>query len=85
MGFSNHTFYEGYADHLAWHSNANPYYAYLADENGNWLDSHQVGIDGPVMYWDVDRPQVLHIWLLSFERHAFVGHYTVEVIGPPHG
>lgn len=84
MGFSNHTFYETYAAHTTWHSNSNPYYAYLTDEKGDWLDSHQVGIDGPVMYWDELRPNVLHIWLLSFERHAFVGHYTIEVIGTEH-
>jgi hypothetical protein len=81
MGFSNHTFYESYGQHVSWHSNTDPYYAYLIDEDGRWLDSHTVGIDGPVMYRDIDDPETLHLWLLSFERHAFVGHYTVRTLG----
>ncbi|MCB0482039.1 MAG: hypothetical protein KDC83_11445 [Flavobacteriales bacterium] len=78
MGFSNHTFYENYTDHLKCKSARHPYFAYLSDEDGKWLDSHQIGIDGPIMHWDNVRKNVLHIWLLSFERHALVGHYLVE-------
>ncbi|KAA1245104.1 hypothetical protein [Aquimarina sp. RZ0] len=79
MGFSNHPFYESYEQHLSWESDKNPYYSYLTDDKDNWLDSHLVGIDGPVMYWDDKNPKMLHVWLLSFERHAFVGHYTLEI------
>ncbi len=79
MGFSNHPFYESYEQHLSWESNKNPYYSYLTDDKDNWLDSHKVGIDGPVMYWDKENPKKLHVWLLSFERHAFVGHYILEI------
>lgn len=79
MGFGNHSFYETYEEHLACCAKDNPYYGYLADENGNWLDSHTIGIDGPIIHWDDQRENVLHVWLLSFERHSLVGHY--EIVG----
>jgi hypothetical protein len=79
MGFSNHTFYETLTEHEAWYSNTNPYYGYLADQDNHWLDSHEIGIDGPIFYWDKDVPNLLHLWLLSFERHALVGHYTFVI------
>ena len=75
MGFSNHTFYETAEEHENYSTKTSPYYALLLDGEGNWLDSHKIGIDGPIMYWDKDG--LLHIWLLSFERHSLVGHYIV--------
>ena len=78
MGFSNHTFYETLPQHEAWSSKMNPYYGYLSDEYNNWLDSHDIGIDGPIMHWDAHTEGLLHVWLLSFERHALVGHYEIQ-------
>lgn len=78
MGFGNHTFYEPYTEHLMKNSKDNPYYGYLTDERDKWLDSHKVGIDGPLLHFDNTSKNKLHIWLLSFERHALVGHYTIE-------
>lgn len=77
MGFSNHTFYETRKEHEAYSSKKSPYYAMLLDGEGKWLDSHKVGIDGPIMYWD--KQGLLHIWLLSFERHSLVGHYVLKL------
>ena len=51
----------------------------LLDENGKWLDSHTIGIDGPLLHLDENDPTLLHVWLLSFERHALVGHYTIQL------
>lgn len=79
MGFSNHTFYETYQEHEACSSQSSPYYAYLSDGEGKWLDSHELGIDGPILYWDAHIPNRLHLWLLSFERHALVGHYQIDI------
>ena len=79
MGFSNHTFYETYSVHESCKTEKNPYYAYLADENGKWLDSHTIGIDGPIFHFTDEERKNLHLWLLSFERHAFVGHYTITL------
>jgi hypothetical protein len=80
MGFSNHSFYESLDEFRNHNSKNNPYYAFMRDENKNWLDSHKVGIDGPLLHWDSKDPSKLHIWLLSFERHALVGHYTLNIL-----
>ncbi|MFK7798778.1 MAG: hypothetical protein AB8E82_15110 [Aureispira sp.] len=79
MGFANHTFYEKYAAHLTQKTNSNPYYGYLATAKGSWLDSHRIGIDGPIFHFSDSERKILHLWLLSFERHALVGHYIFKL------
>jgi len=78
MGFGNHTFYETYESALAHPSKSSEYFGLLLDADRLWIDSHHVGIDGPMMHWDEDNPELLHFWILSFERHAFVGHYIIN-------
>ena len=79
MGVSNHSFYETY-DFAAKHpQESNPFFALLVDAEGNFVDSHNLGIDGPLMHLDVSDPTKMHIWLLSFERHSLVGHYIVQL------
>jgi len=74
----NHSFHESHPKHEHCCSKTNSYFAFLADEQGNWLDSHEIGIDGPIFHWDDERPNLLHLWLLSFERHTLVGHYEIQ-------
>lgn len=77
MGIGNHTFYEAYQKHLSTKSEQSPYYALLLDGDNKWLDSHEVGIDGPMFHFSDKSRTKLHLWLLSFERHALVGHYEI--------
>lgn len=82
MGIANHSFYESYETALANPPADNPYFGLLMDGEGKFLDSHTIGIDGPLLHWDAERPNVLHFWILSFERHAFVGHFELNLPGP---
>ena len=79
MGIGNHSFYEKYQKCLANPSLENPYYSLIVDSEGRFLDSHDIGIDGPLLHFDKEDNHKLHIWILSFERHAFVGHYLVDL------
>lgn len=79
MGFSNHSFYSDYQTILNNSASDNPYFAVLMDENNFWLDSHEIGIDGPLMFIDESDNTKLHVLLLSFERHAFVGHFVIDL------
>ncbi len=79
MGIGNHPFYEDNISHTEMNSKENPFFAVLLDEKGNWIDSHTVGIDGPLLHLDKNDPTILHVWLLSFERQALVGHYEVQL------
>lgn len=79
MGIANHTFYSTYQHTLEHSCEKSPYYALTTDQYQNWVDSHKIGIDGPLLFLDKRNPRLLHIFILSFERHAFVGHYTVNL------
>ena len=79
MGIGNHTFYEVYKEHIDKKSKNSSYYAMLLDEDGRWLDSHKIGIDGPIFHFSDQQRKKLHLWLLSFERHALVGHYEITI------
>ena len=79
MGIGNHPFYETSEAHNQLNSLENPYFAVLLDENGHWIDSHKIGIDGPLLHLDKEDPTILHVWLLSFERQALVGHYEIQL------
>ncbi len=78
MGISNHSFYESYSEMKKNSSLENPFYALLVDIDGNFIDSHKIGIDGPLFYFD-KKSKKLHLFILSFERHSFVGHYEFNV------
>lgn len=79
MGIADHTFYESYPNALKNASKKSPFYAFLLTKEGRWLDSHFIGIDGPLMYLDAKDSHKLHFWILAFERHALVGHYTITI------
>lgn len=79
MGIANHTFYESYEHTLANSCDNSPYYAMLTDQYQNWLDSHKIGIDGPLLFLDKSNPRILHVFILSLERHTFVGHYKINL------
>lgn len=78
MGIGNHSFYETYEEMKNNPTKNNPFYAILLDENDKFIDSHLFGIDGPLFHWDENDEDLLHYWILSFERHALVGHYTID-------
>ncbi|MFN0274334.1 MAG: hypothetical protein ACKVPJ_01190 [Chitinophagales bacterium] len=79
MGIGNHSFYNSIDDINATSSLQNPYFAMLLDANDTWLDSHEIGIDGPLFFRDETDPNKVHMLILSFERHAFVGHFVFEI------
>lgn len=79
MGIANHSFYETYQHALENPQMQSNYFGILTNGQNEWLDSHQVGIDGPLLFLDKSNPSKMHVLLLSFERHAFVGHYLVQL------
>ena len=79
MGIGNHGFYEHvtYANENP--TSKSPYYGFILDDKGMWVDSHFFGVDGPILHLDENNPNLLHFWLLSFERHAMVTHLTFPI------
>lgn len=79
MGIANHSFYETIDFQQKHLTKDNAFYAFLLDKDDQWIDSHKIGIDGPLFYFDTKDKTKLHLWILSFERHAFVGHYLIKL------
>lgn len=79
MGVANHSFYETF-DYQQQHlTKNNSFYSFLLDADGNFLDNHKIGIDGTSFHLDDQDPTKLHLWILSFERHAFLNHSVVDL------
>lgn len=79
MGIANHSFYETFDFQQKHLTKNNGFYAFLLDQKDNWIDSHKIGIDGPLFHFNEQDKSKLHLWILAFERHAFVGHYVIEI------
>ena len=79
MGIGVPPFYQDYADLLQRDPMDSPYYSVLLDESERWIDHHAAAIDGPVMHRDADDPDLVHLYLLSYERHTLVGHFTFRL------
>ena len=55
MGIGNHGFYEE-IDYAQTHSSSSsPYYGFIVDDEGKWVDSHFFGVDGPLLHLDKDN------------------------------
>ena len=44
-----------------------------------WIDHHRFAIDGPVLHRDARNPDLLHVYLLSYERHTLINHIVVSM------
>ena len=42
-----------------------------------------LSIDGPVMHRDEKEPNLIHLYLLSYERHALVAHFKIAIPSKP--
>ncbi len=79
MGISVPPFYQTY-EHLRLKPPYNTYYySFILDTENKWLDHHRIGIDGPVMHRDIADPNIVHLYLLSYERHSLIGHYVLSI------
>jgi hypothetical protein len=79
MGVALHPFSESYDASVKSPDKQNPYFAMFVNDKGQWINSHNLGVDGPLMFIDKADASKLHLYLLSFERHAFVGHFVIDV------
>ncbi len=81
MGIGVPPFYQSYSALQASPPQLTPYVSVLLDGEGKWIDHHSFAIDGPVMHLDATDPNLLHLYLLSYERHAIIAHFAITL--PP--
>lgn len=77
MGIGIPPFAQSYADLQKTPPSKSPYVSVLLDKNDRWINHHTVSIDGAVLHRDEKDPGLLHVYLLSYERHTLLGHIVV--------
>ena len=79
MGIGVPPFYQSYEELKQNPPDRNPYFSVLLDSQDKWIDHHTVAVDGPVMHLDPDNPELLHLYLLSYERHTLIAHFLLDI------
>ncbi|MCR9191693.1 MAG: hypothetical protein NXI01_03445 [Gammaproteobacteria bacterium] len=59
-----------------------PFFSVFLDEKHKWINHHDLAIDGSILFLDNKKKNKLHIYLVSYERHAVVAHYWIELPKP---
>jgi hypothetical protein len=77
MGIGVPPFFQSYDELVQNPPHRSPYFCVLLDSQDRWINHHDVAIDGPVIHRDENDPTILHVYLLSYERHSLIGHYIV--------
>jgi uncharacterized membrane protein YdjX (TVP38/TMEM64 family) len=78
MGIGVPPFYQTYDALRQAPPEASPYFSVMLDGEGRWIDHHSLAVDGPVLHRDEKDPGLLHVYLLSYERHSLVSHIVVS-------
>lgn len=78
MGIGVPPFYQSYDALTANPPFRSPYFSVLLDQKDRWINHHEVAIDGVAMHRDADKPHLVHLYLLSYERHSLIGHFLID-------
>jgi hypothetical protein len=78
MGIGVPPFFQSYEDLESSPPTRSPYFSMLVDSDDRWIDHHRWAIDGPILHRDESNPNQLHVYLLSYERHALIGHFVID-------
>lgn len=79
MGIGIPPFYQSYEELKQNPPDKSPYFSLLLDSEDRWIDHHKVAVDGPVMHLDQDNPNLLHLYLLSYERNTLIAHFLIDL------
>ena len=76
-GIGTPTIHAKAADRAAELAEDRPRYLFLLDAHGALADNHFGGVDGIYLWKDAASPARLHVWVVGYERIAFVAHASV--------
>jgi hypothetical protein len=79
MGIGVPPFFQSYAELAGHPPQRSPYYSVLLDESDRWINHHEAAVDGPVMHRDEHDPDLVHLYLLSYERHSLIVHVVISI------
>jgi uncharacterized membrane protein YdjX (TVP38/TMEM64 family) len=78
MGIGVPPFFQGYEELRKDPPDRSPYFSVMLDDAGRWVNHHDLAVDGPVLHRDATDPSLLHVYLLSYERHSLIAHIAVR-------
>lgn len=81
MGIGTAPLRENYTSLINNPPEKSPSFSVLVNEKDEWINHHEVAIDGSILFLDKNYPNRLHLFLVSYERHAVVAHYWMELPG----
>ena len=79
MGIAIPPFFQDYFDLKENPPNESFYYSVLLDRDDRWVNHHQASIDGPILHRDRHNPNLIHLYLLSYERHSLIAHFVIPI------
>jgi hypothetical protein len=79
MGIGVPPFYQKYEELEKNHPDKSPYFSVLLDSKDKWIDHHHLALDGVAIHLDKDNPNLLHIYLLSYERNTLIAHFSINL------
>ena len=79
MGIGIPPFYQSYEALEQTPPYKSPYFSVLLDTQNRWINHHEVAVDGVALHRDKDNPHLLHLYLLSYERHTLIGHFQITI------
>jgi hypothetical protein len=79
MGISVPPFFQNYEDLEKAPPGKLPYFSFILDAQNRWINHHEVSVDGSAMHRDDKDPNLLHVYLLSYERHALIAHFRIPL------
>ncbi len=79
MGIGTPPFYQDYKALLESPPQNSPYYSFFLNDKDGWIDHHSMAVDGPVIHRDADNPELVHLYLMSYERHLLVAHFELLI------
>ena len=72
-------FFQSYQELKSQSARENPYFGVILDSKDRWINHHELAIHGFAMHLDKDNPNLLHTYLLSYERHTLVAHFISDL------
>jgi hypothetical protein len=79
MGIGIPPFFQTYEDLQKNPPDKSPFFSLLLDSGGHWLNHHHIAVDGSIIHRDAFNPGLLHVYLLSYERHTLIAHFVITV------
>ncbi|NJO98818.1 MAG: hypothetical protein HC764_24780 [Pleurocapsa sp. CRU_1_2] len=61
------------------HPDQSPYFSVFLDSEGRWIDHNRLAVAGVAMHLDAKKPDLVHLYLLSYERSTLIAHFQINL------